>query len=108
MRDEERAQDGIFSHVSLDQRAAQNHPLRAIRKLTDEVSRSSSGESDALSSEMGRHSIVPEYMLRALLFQVQFLVRSERQLVEQINYTCRFAGSWACAWTIRSGTMRCS
>ena len=90
MRGDERAQDGMFSYVSLEQRVPQDHPLRAIRKLTDEVLRSMSGESDALYSEMRRRSIVPEYVLRALLLQVLFSVRSERQLVEQINYNLLF------------------
>jgi len=64
--------------------------LRAIRNLTDEVLGSLSGEFDALYSDMGRRSIAPEYVLRALLLQVLFSVRSERQLVEQIDYNLLF------------------
>ncbi|MGH9595410.1 MAG: IS5 family transposase [Edaphobacter sp.] len=90
MRGDERVQDGMFSYVSLEQRVAQDHPLRAIRKLTDEVLRSLSGEFDALYSDQGRASIAPEYVLRALLLQVFFSVRSERQLVEQIDYNLLF------------------
>ena len=90
MRGDERVQDGMFSYVSLERRVPQDHPLRAIRKLTDEVLRSMSEEFDALYSDMGRRSIAPEYVLRALLLQVLFSVRSERQLVEQIDYNLLF------------------
>jgi transposase len=64
--------------------------LREIRKLTDDVLRSLNAEFDALYSDQGRPSIAPEYVLRALLLQVFFSVRSERQLVEQINYNLLF------------------
>ncbi len=90
MRGDERVQDGMFSYVSLEQRVPQDHPLRAIRKLTDEVLRSLSAEFDALYSDQGRPSIAPEYVLRAVLLQVFFSVRSERQLVEQIDYNLLF------------------
>ena len=80
----------MFSYISLERRVPQDHPLRAIRKLTDEVLCSMSGEFDALYSDMGRRSIAPEYVLRALLLQVLFSVRSERQLVEQIDYNLLF------------------
>ena len=80
----------MFSYVSLERRVPEDHPLRAIRKLTDEVLRSMSVELDTLYSDMGRRSIAPEYVLRALLLQVLFSVRSERQLVEQIDYNLLF------------------
>jgi transposase len=83
MREDERVQDGMFSYVTLEQRVPREHPLREIRKLTDEVLLSA--EFDGLYSDLGRRSIAPEYVLRALL-QVFFSVRSERQLVEQIDY----------------------
>ncbi len=79
MRGDERIQDGMFSYVSLEQRVPQDHPLRAVRKLTD-----------ALYADSGRPSIAPEYILRALLLQVFYLVRSERLLVEQIDYNLLF------------------
>jgi transposase len=90
MRGDERIQDGMFSYVSLEQRVPQDHPLREIRRLTDEVLRSMSAEFDPLYSDMGRRSIAPEYVLRALLLQGLFSVRSERQLVEQIDYNLLF------------------
>jgi transposase len=90
MRGDERLQNGMFSYVSLERRVPQDHPLREIRKLTDEVLRSLNAEFGALYSDQGRPSIAPEYVLRALLLQVFFSVRSERQLVEQIYYNLLF------------------
>src|ERR1700689_479144 len=90
MRGDERIQDGMFSYVSLEQRVPQDHPLRAIRKLTDAVLRTLSPEFDALYADSGRPSIAPEYILRALLLQVFYSVRSERLLVEQIDYNLLF------------------
>ena len=62
MRGTERVQDGMFSYVSLEQRVPQDHPLRAIRKLTDEVLGSLSGDFERLYSDTGRPSIAPEYL----------------------------------------------
>jgi transposase len=90
MRGDERIQDGMFSYVSLEQRVPQDHPLRAVRKLTDTVLGSLSAELDALYADSGRPSIAPEYILRALLLQVFYSVRSERLLVEQIDYNLLF------------------
>jgi transposase len=90
MRGTEQVQDGMFSYVSLEQRVPQDHPLRAIRKLTDEVLRSLSGDFDQLYSATGRPSIAPEYLLRALLLQVFYSIRSEVLLVEQIDYNLLF------------------
>jgi len=90
MRGTEQVQDGMFSYVSLEQRVPQGHPLRAIRKLTDEVLRSLSGDFDQLYSATGRPSIAPEYLLRALLLQVFYSIRSEVLLVEQIDYNLLF------------------
>jgi len=59
----------MFSYVTLEQRVPREHPLREIRKLTDEVLRSLSAEFDGLYSDLGRRSIAPEYVLRALLLQ---------------------------------------
>jgi len=90
MRGDERVQDGMFSYVTLEQRVPQDRPLREIRKLTDRVLRSSSAEFDRLYSASGRPSIAPEYVLRALLLQAFYSVRSERQLVEQLDYNLLF------------------
>lgn len=90
MRGDERFEDGMFSYVSLEQRVPQDHPLRAVRKLTDVVLRSLDADFDRLYSDSGRPSIAPEYILRALLLQVFYSVRSERLLVEQIDYNLLF------------------
>ena len=90
MRGDERVQDGMFSYVSLEERVPADHPLREVRKVTDTVLRSLSTEFDALYAESGRPSIAPEYILRALLLQVFFSIRSERLLVEQIDYNLLF------------------
>ena len=90
MRGDEQIQDGMFSYVSLEQRVPQDHPLRAVRKLTDAVLGTLSPEFDALYADSGRPSIAPEYILRALLLQVFYSVRSERLLVEQIDYNLLF------------------
>ena len=90
MRGDERYQDGMFSYVSLEARVPQDHPLRAVRKLTDQVLESLSTELDNLYAASGRPSIAPEYILRALLLQVFYSVRSERLLVEQIDYNLLF------------------
>ena len=80
----------MFSYVTLEQRVPRDHPLREIRRLTDVVLRSLSGEFDSLYSSSGRPSIAPEYVLRALLLQAFYSVRSERQLVEQLDYNLLF------------------
>jgi len=90
MRGDERIQGGMFSYVTLEQRVPQDHPLREIRRLTDVVLRSLNGEFDSLYSASGRPSIAPEYVLRALLLQAFYSVRSERQLVEQLDYNLLF------------------
>src|SRR6202789_4306369 len=90
MRGDERIQDGMFSYVSLEKRVPEDHPLRAVRKLTDAVLQRLSAEFDGLYADSGRASIAPEYILRALLLQVFYSVRSERLLVEQIDYNLLF------------------
>lgn len=76
MRGDERIQDGIFSYVSLEQQVPADHPLRAVRKLTDAVLGTLSPEFDALYAASGRPSVAPEHTLRALLLQVFYSVRS--------------------------------
>lgn len=90
MRGDERLQDGMFSYVTLGQRVPQDHPLRGVRRLTDVILGSLSVAFDAMYSATGRPSIAPEYVLRALLLQAFYSVRSERQLVEQLDYNLLF------------------
>jgi transposase len=80
----------MFSYLTLEQRVPQDHPLREIRTLTDGVLQSLDPEFDKLYAVTGRASIAPEYVLRALLLQAFYSIRSERQLVEQIDYNLLF------------------
>jgi transposase len=88
--DDEQLQSGMFSYVSLEERVPEDHPLRAIRKLVDQVLKGMSKEFDRLYSEVGRPSIPPERLLRALLLQVFYSIRSERLLMEQLDYNLLF------------------
>src|ERR1700738_49544 len=90
MRGDERGQDSMFSYLTLEQRVPQDHPLREIRTLTDGVLQSLDPEFAKLYAATGRASIAPEYVLRALLLQAFYSIRSERQLVEQIDYNLLF------------------
>ena len=90
MRGEEGESEGLFSYVRLEERIAADHPLRAIRGLVNETLAALSERFEALYSNTGRPSIAPEYLLRATLLQAFFTVRSERQLMEQINYNLLF------------------
>jgi len=90
MRGDERGSEGLFSYIRLEDRIAADHPLRAIRGLVNEVLGKLSRRFDELYSHIGRPSIAPEYLLRATLLQAFFTVRSERQLMEQIDYNLLF------------------
>src|SRR5437879_10660013 len=90
MRGEQRGSEGLFSYIRLEERIAADHPLRTIRALVNEVLATLSGRFEELYSHTGRPSIPPEYLLRATLLQAFFTVRSERQLMEQINYNLLF------------------
>jgi transposase len=83
-------QSGMFSYISLEERIAEDHPLRAVRKLADEVLKGMSSKLDTLYSEVGRPSIAPERLFRALLIQAFYSVRSERLLMEQLDYSLLF------------------
>lgn len=81
---------GLFSYVRLEDRIAADHPLRAIRVLVEEVLDRLSDRLTGLYSHTGRPSIPPEQLLKATLLQAFFSVRSERQLMEQIDYNLLF------------------
>jgi len=83
-------QGGMFSYVTLEQRVPENHPLRAVRALADAVLSGMSASFEALYSKVGRPSVPPERLLRALLLQVFYSVRSERMLMEQLDYNLLF------------------
>jgi transposase len=89
-----RGRDGqtgaLFSYLSPDAMVPENHPLRAIRPLVNAALERLSGDFDKIYSAFGRDSIAPEKLLRALLLQALFSVRSERQLMEQLTYNMMF------------------
>src|SRR6059036_2535027 len=78
------------SYVSPEERVPAEHPLRAIRRMTDAIFDRLSPQFDRLYSRMGRPSIPPEKLLRALLLQGFYTVRSERLLIEQLQYNLLF------------------
>jgi transposase len=90
MRGGDGQQAGMFSYVSPERRIPADHPLRPIRDMTDEVLRQLSRRFAALYPKTGRPSIAPEKLLRALLLQVLYSVRSERLLMEQLEYNLLF------------------
>ncbi len=90
MRGTEDPQDNLFSYVSLEDRIPDDHPLRPVRRMFDDALERLSGRLDALYPEMGRPSIPPEYLLRASLLQILYSVRSERLLMEQLDYNLLF------------------
>jgi transposase len=90
MRGRDDRSEGFFSYIRLEERIPSDHPLRPIRGLADEALGSLNRRFEELYSSMGRPSIPPEMLLRATLLQAFFSVRSERLLMEQINYNLLF------------------
>lgn len=90
MRGHDEQTGHLFSYLSPEERVPADHPLRAIRQMTDRALARLSQKFDAMYSEIGRPSIPPEQLLRALLLQVLYTVRSERMLMEQLQYNLLF------------------
>jgi transposase len=90
MRGVDHQQSGMFSYISAERRVPKDHPLRAIRIMVDVALKDSSWRFDAVYATSGRPSIAPEKLLRALLLQVLYTVRSERLLMEQLDYNFLF------------------
>jgi transposase len=90
MRGVDHQQSGMFSYISAERRVPNDHPLRAIRIMVDAALKDSSWRLDAVYASSGRPSIPPEKLLRALLLQVLYTVRSERLLMEQLDYNFLF------------------
>ncbi len=90
MRGKDEVRGSLFSYVDLEQRIRPDHPLRMIRALVNAALADMSAEFDALYPPTGRDSIPPERLLRALLLQAFFSIRSERQLVERIDFDLLF------------------
>jgi transposase len=90
MRGPDEQTKDMFSYLSPEQRVRQDHPLRAIRQMTDDVLRTLSRRFTKMYSDIGRPSIPPEQLLRALLLQALYTIRSERLLMEEIDYSVLF------------------
>src|ERR1700751_4771486 len=82
--------EALFSYLSCEARVPLDHPLRPIQKIVDEALSALTGEFEKLYAKLGRPSIPPEKLLRALLLQAFYSVRSERQLMEQLDYNLLF------------------
>ena len=76
----------MFSYISLEERVPKQHPLRKLRSMVDALLATMSTDFEAVYSKVGRPSVPPEMLLKALLLQILFTVRSERLLVESIDY----------------------
>jgi transposase len=93
MRGKDTQQSAMFSYVSPEARVPANHPLRPIRVMVDEVLKGLSRSFGRMYIDWGRPSIAPEKLLRALLLQVLYTIRSERMLMEQLEYNLLFRWS---------------
>src|SRR5580693_1790715 len=90
MRGTDIEQSGMFSYVSLESRVPQQHPLRRIRALLDDALKGMHRDFERVYASGGRSSIAPERLVRALVLQVLYSIRSERLLVEQLDYNLLF------------------
>src|SRR2546425_6951541 len=90
MRGKDEQQLDVFSYISPEQRVPQDHPLRSLRAMTHEALQKLRPRFNSLYAKTGRPSIAPEKLLRALLLQVLYSVRSERLLMEQLEYNLLF------------------
>jgi transposase len=90
MRGIQTPQQQLFSYVPIDERIPAAHPLRALRQMVDPILQSMTKQFDHVYSDTGRPSIAPEYLLRATLIQILYSIRSERLLMEQLNYNMLF------------------
>src|SRR5260370_19410145 len=90
MRGDDGGQPGVFSYLSAEERVPKDHALRLVREMVDAALKEMSPLFESLYSRFGRPSIAPEKLLRALLVQVLYTVRSERMLMEQLDYNLLF------------------
>lgn len=90
MRGHDQTSGHLFSYLDLEARVPANHPLRTIREIVNDVLVSLSPDFEAMYSRLGRPSIAPEQLLRALLLQAFYTIRSERQLMEQLDFNILF------------------
>src|SRR5438105_4282378 len=101
MRGNGQQQLDVFSYIGSEERVPQDHPLRSLRVMTDEALQQLQPRFNNLYAKIGRPSIAPEKLLRAFLLQALYSVRSERMLMEQLDYNLLFrwfpSNSWASA-----------
>src|SRR5260370_15825203 len=90
LRGDDNQQEGMFSYIYTEKRVPGDHPLRPIRKMIDEILKEMSPRFAKLYSDVGRPSIAPERLFRSLLLQIFYSVRSERMLIEQLQYNLLF------------------
>ncbi len=90
MRGSDKTTGSLFSYVDLEGRIPRNHPLRTIRMVVNDALESLDGDFEGLYANEGRPSIAPEQLVRASLLQILFSIRSERQLMEQMDYNLLF------------------
>ena len=90
MRGSDRQTGSLFSYVNLEERIPARHPLRKIKGVVDAALASLDADFAALYADEGRPSIAPERLLRASLVQILFSIRSETQLMEQLQYNLLF------------------
>src|SRR5712691_7217639 len=90
MRGQDKQQADMFSYLSPEARVRKDHPLRAIRTMADQALENMSRRFDRMYAKTGRPSIPPEKLLRAQLIQMLYSVRSERLLMEEIDYSLLF------------------
>jgi len=102
MRGNDNSTEAMFVFLSPETFVPQNHPLRAIRKMVDKALAELDSEFQAMYSHTGRPSIAPEKLLKGLLLQAFYTIRSNRLLVEQIGYNVLFR------WCARQGARRAS
>ena len=90
MRGEDEGSGALFSYVDLEARVGQNHPLRTIRTIVNDALARLAGDFSALYSRLGRPSIPPEKLLRAMFLQAFYSIRSERQLMDRLEFDLLF------------------
>src|SRR6201982_2334969 len=90
MRGDDQQQNHMFSYLSPEARVRKDHPLRAVRAMVDEVLTQLSRRFDGMYAKVGRPSMAPEKLLRAQLLQMLYSIRSERLLMEEMDYNLLF------------------
>lgn len=106
MRGSDESTGALFSYVDLESRVRVDHPLRAIRELVNEAPATLASDFRALYSGLGRPSIPPERLLRAMLLQAFYSIHSERQLMERLDFNLLFRWFVGSASMIQPGSTR--